>query len=126
MTTRTCPECGADFDTNHAGKVFCTEACRIAYANLSLSRGKSITPLAITWRRHRNSEIGKQALAELCRILSGYIAEDRDEDRECAIQIEALLNGFHVKKHDRVGADTKRRAARANLRQRAEPTAIAA
>lgn len=96
-----CPECGETFTTTHPAKVFCGETCRVAYANLSLSRGKPITPLLITWRRNRNSEIGKAALRELCRIASSYIEEDKVDGRDCAIQVEALLNGYHVKKLDR-------------------------
>lgn len=97
-----CPECGQTFHTTHPAKVFCDETCRVAYANLSLSRGKPVVPLLVTWRRHRNSEIGKQALRELCRIASLYIEEDKADGRECAIQVEALLNGFHLRKFDRV------------------------
>lgn len=98
---RTCPECGRTFHSNHKGKVFCSETCRVAYANLALTRGKPIVPLAITWRRNRDTEIGKAALREMCRIIAGYIEEDRADERDCAIQVEALLGGFHVKKHDR-------------------------
>lgn len=111
-----CPECGQMFETTHPAKVFCDEKCRVAYANLSLSRGKSVTPLLVTWRRHRTSDIGKAALRELCRIASMYIAEDRDDGRECAIQVEALLTGFHVKKFDRPNKARKMSKATAAAR----------
>lgn len=96
-----CPECGATFHTANPVKVFCTEQHRVAYANRCLSRGKPVVPLLVTWRRHRNADIGKQALRELCRIASMYIDEDRKDGRESAIQVEALLTGIHIKKFDR-------------------------
>ena len=98
---RTCPECGETFTASHPAKVFCKEGCRVAYANLNLSRGKSIVPLLTTWRRHRDSEIGRLALREMCRIASAYIDEDKLDGRDSAIQVRALLDGFHVRKMDR-------------------------
>jgi hypothetical protein len=118
-----CPECGRTFHTNRPAKVFCDETCRVAYANLSLSRGKPVTPLLVTWRRHRNSEIGKAALRELCRIASMYIEEDRKDGRECALQVEALLTGFHVKKFDRPARARKMSKATAAARPENRATA---
>lgn len=113
LHSKICPECGDLFQTDKPAKVFCEEACRVSYANTSLSRGKPITPLLITWRRHRTKDIGKAALRELCRIASMYIEEDKKIGRDCAIQTEALLNGFHVKKFDRPNRPTKMTKAQA-------------
>lgn len=108
-----CPECGELFETTHTGKVFCGEPCRVSYANTSLSRGKTLAPLVVTWRRHRTSETGKRALRELCRIASIYIEEDRVERRDSAIQLEALWSGFHLSKFDRPARKPKPPKARA-------------
>lgn len=125
LHAKICPECGNLFHTDKPAKVFCEEKCRVAYANLSLSRGKSVTPLLITWRRHRESEIGKAALRELCRIASMYIAEDRADSRECAIQVAALLSpdSIHVKKYDR--ANRPRKMSKATAAARPENRAAA-
>jgi hypothetical protein len=115
--TATCPECGHDFPQTRAGKVYCS-SCRVTFQNLCLTRGKSIVPLLVTWRRHRNAPIGKTALRELCRIASMYIEEDRADGREAAIQVDALLTGFLPTKFDRVPRVSGDRASAARTAKR--------
>lgn len=116
--TATCPECGKTFPQTRAGKVYCSSACRVTFQNLCLTRGKSIVPLLVTWRRHREAPIGKTALRELCRIASMYIEEDRADGREAAIQVEALQTGFLPTKFDRVPRVNGQRASDARTAKR--------
>jgi len=123
--TKVCPECGCTFTAETKAQVFCCPDHRVAYANLCLSRGKSVVPLLVTWRRHRDTAVGRLALRKLCQIASMYIEEDRDDGRDSAIQVEALEAGHHLCKFDRVENRDKARRLRLERRTRSGELQVA-
>lgn len=79
---RVCPECNQPFETQNRKRSFCSDAHKLAFHNRCGARGKVLIPLAMAWRTKRGSgDTAKKALAELCRVLDGFAAEDRAAGR---------------------------------------------
>lgn len=99
MTTRTCPECGQQFETqSKRGKpqVFCTEAHRQAHANRMTVRGKQLTKIALGWRLSRGSgELGKFLFNEMTSMLDEWNSEDKAAGRMRADDYAALVSEFN-------------------------------
>lgn len=80
---RTCPLCGEPFIATNGRSAYCTPAHRIAFDRLWEARGKILGPLAAVWRTGKRGRTADRAyaLAELCRLLDLYAAEDKAAGR---------------------------------------------
>lgn len=91
--TRTCPECGEVFVTEHPRKLFCKAACSKAYANRELVRGQSMVGLAKAWRAGRgrgkaaDREAARVAGVELMRMIRRFIDEDKAQGRGDPVEL---------------------------------------
>ena len=80
--TRTCAECNQPFEAQNRKKLFCSAAHKLAFHNRCMARGKVLIPLAMAWRTKRGSGgTAKKALAEMCRVLDSFAADDREAGR---------------------------------------------
>jgi endogenous inhibitor of DNA gyrase (YacG/DUF329 family) len=80
--TRVCPECNKPFEAQNRKRLFCCDAHKLAFHNRCAARGKVLIPLAMAWRTKRGGGgTAKKALAEMCRALDAFAAEDRKADR---------------------------------------------
>ncbi len=83
---RICPECNQPFATQNRKRLFCSDAHKLAFHNRCAARGKVLIPLAMAWRTKRGGGgTAKKALAEMCRLLDRYAAEDREAGRMRAV-----------------------------------------
>lgn len=77
---RFCPECGSEVEpksTPGQPRVFCSAAHKQAHNNRMAVRGKSLTKIALGWRKTRGSgDFGKFLFAEMCKMLDAWNAED--------------------------------------------------
>lgn len=100
-----CPECGAEVQGRTEGarggiKTFCCPEHSVAFERRQMTQGRAIILMAKAWRVSRNRredrEIGRVALAELCAILDGFIAEDFAAGRPRATEYAAarLARGY--------------------------------
>lgn len=114
-TGRICPECGVSFHTTHPTKRFCSNEHRQAFANREAAEGKVIASYAKAWRLKRGGKgVGKEAFAELCRILDDFNARDRAEGRPPVTgYVSTLLASGYT------AADRREWNAKAGWRQRA-------
>lgn len=87
-STRTCPECGAPVirkEGRGGVKTFCCPEHKTAFQSRQALEGRAIIALAKAWREARNRredrEVGAAALAEMCRIIDGFNAQDRAAGR---------------------------------------------
>lgn len=89
-----CPECGKPIVQNGKGRArtFCDDKCKAAHSNRRAVRGKSLTALAMGWRRLRGTGAGKQMFADLCAMLDEFNTEDRVAGRMPADEYVRLLN----------------------------------
>lgn len=96
---RNCPECGAEVrrEPGQRGgtKHFCSNPCKIAYQARAAKEGRAIIAIAKAWRMSRSrpadKDIGKEAFAELCRVLDDFNAQDRRAGRAPATDYARLL-----------------------------------
>ena len=81
---RRCREitCRKSFDTGRVDKEFCGDECRRVNQNRRLTRGMKLYPLAMKWRRARNSRskggLAATTNAAMGRLLDEYIAADKE------------------------------------------------
>lgn len=79
---RTCAECNQPFQALNRKRLFCCPEHKLAFHNRCATRGKVLIPLAMAWRTKREGGgTAKKAFAEMCRVLDGYAAEDREAKR---------------------------------------------
>lgn len=89
---RRCPECLKSLPPRQKGqrgalKRFCCNEHKNAYQSRMTKIGRAMAPAALAWRQGRNykdaehKEIARDALKELCRILDGQAADDREQGR---------------------------------------------
>ena len=91
--TRSCPECGRDFETKSRTKLFCSNAHKLTFHNRCAARGKVIIPLAMAWRGGRGAgDTAKRAFMKMNSKLDEWNAEDRQAKR--MPMIEFVEKGF--------------------------------
>lgn len=96
-----CPECGTEvrrIPGQRGGKKhFCSEACKTAFQSRAAKEGRAIIAIAKAWRmarsRPNDKDIGKDAFAELCRVLDDFNAQDRKAGRAPATDYARILLG---------------------------------
>ena len=82
---RVCPECGTAFGAGHVRQIFCSPAHNTAFHNREKTRFTAIS-YAMAWRRQRGSgDVAKFAMAEMCRLLDQFNAEDLAAGRPGAV-----------------------------------------
>ena len=86
MTTRTCPECHAEFTTEHHSKRFCSDKCKRDFNNRRLKRGAVVYDafMALRYDRGWAKAVGLWQL--LCAIAAEWRAEDREQGRDSYIR----------------------------------------
>lgn len=72
-----CPECGAAFWKTRADRKFCGDRCKRDHHRRREARGTELYDFAMAWRGKRLAG----GFTELCRLLDGWLAEDRERKR---------------------------------------------
>ncbi len=94
-----CPECQSEVrrEPGQRGgkKHFCSNDCKTAFQARAAKEGRAIIAIAKAWRMSRsspkNKDIGKEAFAQLCRMLDDFNAEDRKGGRAPATDYARML-----------------------------------
>lgn len=85
LYSRICGECGQPFQAQRPHAVFCCQAHNRAYQNRLAVQGRAIAALAKAWQACRNNkgntEFRGVVLNEMCSIINGFCAEDREAGR---------------------------------------------
>jgi hypothetical protein len=86
-----CAECGTRFHKVRPHQQFCSTAHAKSFQNRQNVEGRAVVALAKAWRAGRNlgkgqdaeaqREVARQALSELCAILDGFNAADKQASR---------------------------------------------
>jgi hypothetical protein len=84
MITRTCPECSAEFETNHGRARFCRPEHKIAFHARSRLRGQMAVPFLQAWRKgkHGATDDSRYAFTMLCQMVDDWNMEDRPLGRQ--------------------------------------------
>lgn len=72
-----CPECGEGFWKTRSDKIFCCDRCKRAWNRRREQRGAELYDAAYKWRSERQPG----GFTEFCRIVDGWISEDRERTR---------------------------------------------
>lgn len=125
VRVKSCPECGDEFSPPAKGpgqhKRFCSDKCRLAWANREKGQGAVLVTVAKAWRKTRGSgALGKATFAEMTRILDLLLERDRAEGRADRLEPyvrDLLASGvyFDRMEENRLGTDRvkRKRAAKA-------------
>lgn len=93
LISRTCPECGTEFQTKSRAKLFCLPEHKLRFHNRCAARGKVLIPLAMAWRHGRGSgDTAKLAFTRMNSLLDEYNAEDLKAGRPR--MIDFVESGF--------------------------------
>lgn len=74
LPLRYCQECGAPFFPARQDQVFCGSACRREHHHRREARALPLYDFVMAWRAKR----GRGGFAEMCQIVDGFRAEDRE------------------------------------------------
>lgn len=97
---RICPECGGPVvrtSVRGPAPTFCSPAHKKAFGNRKLVEGQAVIGLLKAWRIDRGSgPIAQAALAQLCAVVDGFNAADKEAGRPRADLYAAklLVDGF--------------------------------
>jgi hypothetical protein len=84
LSTRTCAQCGAQFEPTKSWQSFCQLACQQRFADIDAIRGKVAMPFMLAWRtgKRGRTENSAYALAQLAELADRWQAEDRLTGRD--------------------------------------------
>lgn len=92
---RICPECAGPVERRSARgpmPTFCSQKCRKDHGNRHIVEGRAVIALLKAWRIDRGSgQIAKTCFAEVCSIIDGFNAADKDIGRPRADLYAAKL-----------------------------------
>lgn len=92
---RICPECGGEVVRRSARgpmPTFCSVECRREHSNRHIVEGRAVIAHLKAWRIDRGSgEIAKASFNEICTIVDGFNAADREAGRPRADLYAAKL-----------------------------------
>lgn len=94
---RICPECAGPVERRSARgpmPTFCSQKCRKDHGNRHIVEGRAVIAHLKAWRIDRGSgPIAKAAFAEICSIIDGFNAADKEAGRPRAdLYAAKLLN----------------------------------
>lgn len=82
---RPCAECGDLFHAVRHMQQFCSPQCKRVFHERAVLEGRAIVALVKAWRGSRNRRedgpLGSQCLSEICSIVDGFNAADREAGR---------------------------------------------
>lgn len=91
-TPRRCAECGTLFTRKRPHQQFCQTSCNKLFQNRQAVEGRALVAYVKAWRAGRNikgtgpdadrkREVARRALSELCSVVDGFMADDRNSGR---------------------------------------------
>ncbi len=75
---RVCDECNGIFSPRRLSQRFCKNSCNRTHFSRMQSRGGTLLPIAMAWRKTRGK--AKDKLAEMCRLIDGWNFDDKKRE----------------------------------------------